>query len=87
MKCPFCNEPKTRVQETRSLANTVWRVRRCVSCDRTHPTQESRAARLPPAIHRLAYGQGTKEQSRVFKAAKFDPLNNAMKAITKGEPK
>lgn len=68
MKCPFCNNPKSRVQETRSVSNTIWRVRRCDQCDQTFPTKESLVDKLPVGVHRLAEGKGTRAPRVAFKS-------------------
>lgn len=69
MKCPHCFDAKNRVTETRSLANTIWRVRRCEGCGQTWATQESKAEKLPKGIHKNARGTGTKARS-LFKPMK-----------------
>ncbi len=42
MKCPFCNENKNRVIDTRDVSDgiAIWRRRRCKSCDGRFTTYE-----------------------------------------------
>jgi transcriptional regulator NrdR family protein len=54
MNCPNCNEPHTRVEESRRTAEVVYRVRICRVC-RWRVTTEEKAAEeqsIPDAIRK-----------------------------------
>lgn len=69
MKCRKCFHPKSHVIETRAMANTIWRRRRCDDCGHVWVTQEALAERMPKGIHKSTKGTGTKSRP-LFKPMK-----------------